>query len=172
MEVNMVRRSLIVVALVLALVSTLVFAPAKPAEAAGSLTTTITGTFTDALGGTGTFTGTATITRFVIQNGKLAAVVTIAGTLVDSLGNVLGTASQTITTAITASGSCQILHLSIGPISLSLLGLNVNLSQITLDISASGGLLGGLLCAVANLLNSGGLLTTIVNLLNQILGLL
>ena len=49
------------------------------------------------------------------------------------------------------------LNLALGPINLSLLGLNVDTSPICLDITAQqgGGLLGDLLCGVANLLNGG-----------------
>jgi len=54
--------------------------------------------------------------------------------------------------------SCPVLNLSLGPINLDLLGLNVDTSPICLDITAvpgSGALLGNLLCGIANLLNSG-----------------
>jgi hypothetical protein len=68
--------------------------------------------------------------------------------------------------------TCQILHLDLGPLSLNLLGLQVDLSRVVLDITAqagAGNLLGNLLCAVAGLLdNPGGL----ANLLNQILAAL
>ena len=40
------------------------------------------------------------------------------------------------------------------------------------DAEPAGGLLGSLLCAIANLLNTNGLLADIANLLNQILALL
>ena len=72
----------------------------------------------------------------------------------------------------TGTTTCQILHLDIGPISLNLLGLQVNLSEIVLDITAQAApnnLLGNLLCAVAGLLNSPG---GLARLLNQILGIL
>ena len=54
-------------------------------------------------------------------------------------------------------GACPILNLALGPINLSLLGLNVDTSEICLDITAQrgGGLLGDLLCGIANLLNGG-----------------
>jgi hypothetical protein len=70
------------------------------------------------------------------------------------------------------TGTCEILHLDIGPISLDLLGLNVDLSRIVLDITAeagAGNLLGNLLCSVANLLNDP---SGLAKLLNQILALL
>lgn len=56
-----------------------------------------------------------------------------------------------------ADPTCPILHLELGPIFLNLLGLVVETSEICLDITAhpGEGLLGDLLCAVANLLNGG-----------------
>ena len=66
-----------------------------------------------------------------------------------------------------AQQSCPVLHLTLGPIDLNLLGLRVKLGggaqsnlPIVLDITAQqgGGLLGDLLCGVTNLLNQGGLL--------------
>jgi hypothetical protein len=63
------------------------------------------------------------------------------------------------------AGTCPILDLALGPINLDVLGLVVQTSPICLNITANqgGGLLGDLLCSVANLLNGG--LT-----LDQILG--
>ena len=70
--------------------------------------------------------------------------------------------------------SCSVLHLVLGPLDLDLLGLVVHLDRVVLDITAvpAGGLLGQLLCAVANLLSGGlgGLLGQLATLLNQILG--
>ena len=51
-----------------------------------------------------------------------------------------------------SAGSCQILDLVLGPLDLDLLGLEVHLDQVHLNISASpgrGNLRGNLLCAVA-----------------------
>jgi hypothetical protein len=60
-----------------------------------------------------------------------------------------------------AGASCNVLNLELGPLTLNLLGLNVELDNcangpITLDITATpgGGLLGDLLCNLANLLNN------------------
>jgi len=57
----------------------------------------------------------------------------------------------------TGAGACPILDLELGPINLNLLGLVVETSPICLRITAveGGGLLGDLLCAVANLLDGG-----------------
>jgi hypothetical protein len=77
-------------------------------------------------------------------------------------------------TADVGAQSCPILHLNIGAINLDLLGLVVNLSPITLDVTAvpgAGNLLGNLLCAVTGLLDNGGanLTSIIANLLNSLL---
>ena len=66
-------------------------------------------------------------------------------------------APLTLTPTAVEGASCPILNLSLGPIDLSLLVLNVNTSRICLDITATpgGGLLGDLLCSVANLLAGG-----------------
>ena len=147
---------------------------AQPAPAPG-VAIPVTGTFTDALGGTGTFTGNFNLQRFAVQNNQIVAVGTLTGTLTNSVGAVLGNILRTISiildTAATQA-SCEILHLELGPLDLNLLGLMVHLDRVVLDITAQpgpGNLLGNLLCAVANLLNGGGALATIVNLLNQIL---
>jgi hypothetical protein len=81
-----------------------------------------------------------------------------------------------------AAATCPILHLVLGPLNLHLLGLNVHLNQVVLDITATSGpgnLLGNLLCDVANLLNgpsatatqTAGLMNLLENLEND-LGLL
>lgn len=122
----------------------------------------------------GTFAGTLNVTRFVVQNGALYAVGTLSGTLTNLLTNV-STSVTNVPVALPVtgmSGSCQILHLVLGPLNLNLLGLTVSLNQVVLDITAQSGpgnLLGNLLCAVANLLNTNGPLTGIAGLLNNIL---
>jgi len=124
----------------------------------GSLTGTVTGTV-----GTVAQTGTFTVTQFVNQGGQLLAVGTLA----------LGTVNQIVSALVTgATGTCEILDLTIGPIHLDLLGLVVTTNAIHLNITAQSGpgkLLGNLLCAVANLLNGSGPLGAIAGLLNRIL---
>lgn len=76
-----------------------------------------------------------------------------------------------------AAASCDILHLVLAPLDLDLLGLQVHLDRVVLNIvaqSGAGNLLGNLLCAVAGLLDGGlsGLLGRLSSLLNQILGVL
>jgi hypothetical protein len=67
--------------------------------------------------------------------------------------------------------ACDVLNLVLGPLSLNLLGLQVDLNQVVLDITAvpGAGLLGDLLCAVVNLLNPLGSLFAILEALNNLL---
>lgn len=74
-----------------------------------------------------------------------------------------------------AQAPCDVLNLRLGPLDLDLLGLEINLNRIVLDIvaqSGAGKLLGNLLCAVAGLLDGGlgGVLGRLTNLLDRILG--
>ena len=149
---------------------------AAPQSSGSNVVTPITGTFTDLLGGTGSFAGQLTVDTVQVVNGELTAVGTLSGTLTDSLGNVIGTVTNMpISLPLQASGSCQILDLTLGPLDLNLLGLMVHLDQVHLNITAQSGpgnLLGNLLCSVSHLLDSGNgnVLTAITNLINQILG--
>ena len=74
-----------------------------------------------------------------------------------------------------ALGSCDVLNLVLGPLDLNLLGLEVHLKKVVLDVVAvtgAGNLLGNLLCAVAGLLDGVGVLGQVTDLLNQILAVL
>jgi hypothetical protein len=135
----------------------------------------ITGTATNPLGQLVNFAGTFSVQRFAVQNGQLVAIGPLTGTLTNTVTGVVQTVSQQIALPVTASGTCDILHLTLGPLDLDLLGLRVHLNQVVLDITAQaapGNLLGNLLCAVAHLLDQGGPLTGIASHLNQILRLL
>jgi hypothetical protein len=129
--------------------------------------------FTD---GVLSFAGTYTVTQFAVQNGELVAVGTLTGTVTNALNQVVGTVSRTLTLdVINIQGTCQILHLELGPLDLNLLGLMVHLDKVVLDITAQSGpgnLLGNLLCAIANLLNGSGSLASIAQILNQLIALL
>ena len=152
-------------------------AQAKPRPADPS-TVPITGTLAD---GTGSVTGTFDVSRFAVQDGTLMAIGTFTGTITDAAGNTTsGTDSLALPVNLAqSSGSCQILHLELGPLDLDLLGLQVHLDQVVLDITAQqgpGNLLGNLLCAIAGLLDGptglNAILTQIAALLNQLLGAL
>jgi hypothetical protein len=151
-------------------------APA-PAAVAALPSTPVTGAFTDATGGTGSFAGTFTPTRFFARNGSLMATGTLTGTLTDAAGNSIGTVTRTVSTpAAVAQASCRVLDLTLGPLHLDLLGLVVDLNQVHLTINAQpgpGNLLGNLLCAITHLLDQGpsaGSLAVILNFLLALLG--
>src|ERR671932_2499438 len=124
---------------------------------------------------TGTFAGVFNLTNFAVQNGQLVAVGTLTGTVTNALTGVTTTISQALTLPLlAATGTCQILHLELGPLDLNLLGVAVHLDKVVLDVSAQSGpgnLLGNLLCGVAHLLDSNGAATALANLLNNLLGL-
>ena len=69
---------------------------------------------------------------------------------------------------VQATQSCGVLHLELGALAANLLGANVNLSPVTLDLSGdSAGPLGGLVCQAIGLLNN---VVGVVGTLNSILG--
>jgi hypothetical protein len=132
--------------------------------------------------GIGSLTGVK-ITSIKQVNGTLRAnglayVNSSAGTLVGTFINApLAATSTAVSSAAAvapAAKICPILNLRIGPIHLNLLGLVVNVpNPIVVNITAveaPGNLLGNLLCAVANLLNTvPPPLDQIVPLLQQII---
>jgi hypothetical protein len=132
------------------------------------------------------FNGIFTLRRFVPTEDGVAAVGTLTGVATRTTGGtptsifqtvvvpvaVNEAASTTLEATAAAAAACPILHLDLGPLFLDLLGLQVDLSQVVLDIGAQpgpGNLLGNLLCAVTGLLDSPG---GLARLLNQILGIL
>ena len=155
----------------LVMFAAMVAAPAtlSAAPSSGSLTTGIVQT----IPGVGTFVGSLTTTSFQLVNGVLNAVGTLTGTFTP-LGGVSQTVNQVVSIPLSGfTGTCTILTLHTGAISLNLLGLNVALAPLDLVITADaapGNLLGNLLCAVTHLLDAGGPVSGLVALLNQILG--
>jgi hypothetical protein len=172
----MKRRIAALVALA-ALTSALLVTPLATAARpqATGLTTPITGTATNALGQTVNFAGTFTIDKFVTQNGSTAAQGTLTGTLTNTVTGVVQNVTQAVTLPLAAAGTCQILHLTLGPLDLNLLGLVVHLDRVVLDITAQSGpgnLLGNLLCGIAGLLDGSAPANVLTNLLNTLLGVL
>ncbi len=103
-----------------------------------------------------------TITSIQIVNGQLVASGTATAvihgkTYTAAFQNVPVNISLAADQSAAAAAGCPILDLRLGPIFLDLLGLEVQTSPICLTITAyhNGGLLGDLLCDVANLLNGG-----------------
>ena len=126
-------------------------------------TATVTGTLKGVIPGEGAFSQTVT-----------APLESVNGVDLASLGDAAAARQAAL-----AAPACDVLNLVLGPLDLNLLGLEVHLDQVVLDIvaqSGAGNLLGNLLCAVAGLLDGGGvlsgLLTQLSDLLNQILGAL
>lgn len=126
-----------------------------------------------------TLNGVFTITSFATNSaGQLVANGTFSGSYTNPAGmtqQITSAASSVVTNAGTGGG-CQVLDLVLGPLHLDLLGLNVDLNQVHLNITAQpgpGNLLGNLLCSVSHLLDQGsGLNATVQNLLNILNGLL
>lgn len=104
---------------------------------------------------------------FTVVPTVITGVTVVDGALVATglIGTVPFAAPITLTPGpLLPNAACPILNLELGPIHLNLLGLNVDTSAICLDITAipGGGLLGDLLCGIANLLNGGNPLATIL----------
>src|SRR5205823_1940583 len=89
-------------------------ATAAPRHAAAPVTIPI-----DTSSATGTFNGVLTITQFAVQNGQVVALGTLAGTLTDAIGNVVQITQDVVLPLISATGTCQILHLELGPLDLN-----------------------------------------------------
>jgi hypothetical protein len=131
---------------------------------------------TTQLPGGGTFTGVLSIVSLAVNDaGQLLASGTLVGTA--RVGNVVTAINQTFTDVVATltqpgQGTCNILFLDLGPIHLDLLGLNIDLSRVVLNITAQqgpGNLLGNLLCALVGLLdNPTANLTAIQALLDVI----
>jgi hypothetical protein len=129
------------------------------------------GTFQIQSFATRTINGTQTL----VAVGQLSGILqTATGAVNVAVGNVaLPVGNMSVTGQ---NGACEILHLELGPLDLDLLGLQVHLDQVVLDISAQpgpGNLLGNLLCQIAGLLDGG--LTNVnglVALLNRLLAIL
>jgi hypothetical protein len=156
-------------------------APAAAQAARGPLVIPVNPaqTFTSALGSA--TINTITITQFTrnATTGVISAVGTLAGTFTATGTTTAVPFTQAFTAPITSlqqqGQRCQILFLDLGPLFLNVLGVEINLSEVVLDITAvagPGNLLGNLLCALVHLLDQNPLAAGIQTLLNQINALL
>jgi hypothetical protein len=178
-EIYMKRVRLLAIPLLVVLMGIAVFLPlsagAQSVQSVSNSNGTLTAPVTGTIPGGGTFTGNFVPSHFVGHSGALSVHGTLTGTLTNAAGTVIGTVTKTVNLAVSsaapAATTCTILNLNTGAIHLNLLGLVVDISPITITITAnpSGGLLGQLLCDVANLLSGGSPLGSLANLLNQIL---
>ena len=134
--------------------------------------------------GGGRFRGKLSVTEFKQKGEGVVAVAKLTGKVTDEDGKKKR-GSKTVELPVSfpgvaglqAQATCEILDLVLGPLDLRLLGLRLQINRIHIRLTATqgAGLLGDLLCAIANLLNGGnvlGQLTQIVGLLNQILAAL
>ncbi|MDI1436756.1 MULTISPECIES: hypothetical protein [Polyangium] len=150
-------------------------ADAQGAKAAGAygMSAPVTGSVVDVFGHvTGQLAGTVTVEHFAAQSGQLVANGKVTARLTDLAGNVMGTVS--IGVAMGASithATCTLLELELGPLSLSALGLQIDLSRVVLVLTANagGGRLGQLLCTFADALGGGGMPPSLVDMLNDVL---
>lgn len=173
-----VRNKIVGAAATTILAGTVAILPATVAQAApssnaatavsqvASTTRPVTGTLSDG----STFTGAISNLQTKVVNGALTLTGTITGTGLPAGGQQF---SQVLNlNQLGVNNSCTVLTLNLGPLHLDLLGLNVDLNQVNLNITAvpgAGNLLGNLLCSVAGLLDNGGPVQSISALLNQIL---
>ncbi|MBA2441557.1 MAG: ABC transporter substrate-binding protein [Rubrobacter sp.] len=148
-------------------------AGAQTQESTGTLP--VTGTLEDG----GNFEGEVSdLSSSVGEDGDLEVSGVLDGTATDAEGATTEITDQAFTTtaALEPGEECDILFLDLGPLFLDLLGLQVDLEPIVLDVTAvpgPGNLLGNLLCAVAGLLDNPGEPTNAIsNLLDRIFGLL
>jgi hypothetical protein len=134
------------------------------------------------------FTAEYRITEFVHENNKaLYAVATLNNIVGEGLpAAVTGLVGQQIMVPVelpegdarasaTSRITCDVLNLVLGPLDLDLLGLQVHLDQVVLEIVAeagAGNLLGNLLCAITSLLDPVAAIAAIAELLNNIIDLI
>jgi hypothetical protein len=136
-------------------------------------------------GRNGTVRGWFVPRRFENRSGKLVAIGRLHAVLKRADGSVRDVANERIAIRVKRIegvrpgarqlATCDILNLVLGPLDLNLLGLEVHLNRVVLDIVAvtgQGNLLGNLLCAVAGLLDNNGVLRQVSQILNSILAIL
>jgi hypothetical protein len=121
----------------------------------------VSGTGTD-----GVFSGTFHLQNFVTRNGALAVTGRLSGMVTTDAGETTSIVCRITRPAVVGDTSCETLQLDFGPLHLDLLGLQIDLSRIVLDITVQAearSLLGNLLCAVVFLLNDPAGLAGLLN---------
>ena len=122
--------------------------------------------------------GSLVVTRLRERGGQLLATGTLTGTA-QGQPVIQQFADVPVTLVDPNGGACDILNLDLGPLNLDLLGLVVDLSPVSLDVTAlpgPGNLLGNLLCAVVGLLDGNpagglnGILNELLGIINRLLG--
>ena len=133
----------------------------------------VNGTFADAEGGEGAFSGSIRLEQFKAQSAGVLVIGTLTGALVDSSGKPLGRIDQEITLPLTrASSTCDLLQVEFGPGDLDLLDLRVHLQKDVLGITAKDGPPRDALCSLARLFDSRPKPGEVATGLNQVLHLM
>src|SRR3954453_315546 len=90
------------------------------------------------------------VSRFNAKRSRTTASGTATALLTDNKGHVTRL-KQTVTLAVKSGGSCRILSLVLDQLKLDLLGLNVKLDKVNLQVTGNkrGGVLGSLFCKLA-----------------------
>jgi hypothetical protein len=90
------------------------------------------------------------ITSFHAKRARTTASGTATALLTDNKGHVTRL-KQTVTLSVKSGGSCRILSLVLDELKLNLLGLNVKLDKVNLQVTGNkrGGVLGSLFCKLA-----------------------
>ena len=138
------------------------------------ITTSVRGSFTDGILGTGTAIGTTTLHEFSQAGGQLLAMTSTTLTLTDSRGSTLGAGTDSATTSAVASCVGSVLSVELGHIDVHVLDRVVHLDHTVLDITpqcSPGVLMHDLLGAVGWVLQHEAV-ATLAALLNRLLRLL
>jgi hypothetical protein len=96
------------------------------------------------------------VDRFVAHGRRLDAQGIVKAVLTDNAGHHK-VVRERVTLAAKTGGGCQILHLRLDKLDLTLLGLNAHLDKVVLDLTGkrSGGVLGKLFCQLAGTKTAG-----------------
>jgi len=146
-------------------------------SSAARLVVPLTGT----VAGGGAFSGSFSIAHFEERQGVLYAVGMVSGVVIGAPDvarsgisgplalPVKATSSPPlgVGSALVAQATCDVLHLQLGGNTVNLLGLDVALSPVTLDLTGGSGPVGNLVCQIVGLLNN---VAGVVGLLNRLLG--
>jgi hypothetical protein len=192
------KLKLMSLAMFAALIGAFVLAPlSASAQDSGTGSVLVSGSNSS---GNKSFDGQWTLTEFVEQDGQVFASGILSGDVSNKHGKVTKTVEETVLLPVyvvstevasttagvralqTTDPVCDVLNLVLGPITLSLLGLDLFIGgeggvPIVVDLNAdpAGGLLGQLLCGLAGgvpITGPLGQLLEIIGALNTLLGLL
>jgi hypothetical protein len=97
--------------------------------------------------------------QHLVAHGRLADAQGTATATLTGVGGQKTSIKQKVTLTAAAGSSCKILHLFLQQLDLKLLGLNVHLDKVQLDITGerTGGVLGRLFCSLSKGLSSRSL---------------